>query len=280
MSLGQFGGVTAGRENLGQLHDKNVTQFKGQCPLPAAENLRKDACTAVGAYGEVSMAFEGYSSEIQGFFAELGDNNNKQWFEANRDRYEALVMAPSVQLVAALAEPLSKLNPALNAEPKVNKSIRRIYRDTRFSKDKTPYQTRLHMIFWHGSHPNRSPGLHIVLSDEGFGWGAGHWGFEPEQLDAYREGIKADEGKAVAKAVNAATKDGLVLDAPALARVPNGFDKDARWSGWARYKGLVVKSETEAYPPEMFSADGVDYVVELAKRVQPLNRFLVEKVFA
>lgn len=225
------------------------------------------------------MAFEGYSREIQSYFAELGDNNTKEWFEANRDRYESLVMAPSVQFVAALAEPLSRLSPALAAEPKVNKSIRRMFRDTRFSKDKTPYHTHLHLIFWHGSHPNRSPGLHFILSEEGFGWGAGHWGFEAEQLDAYRRGIKADKGKTVARAVDATTKGGLELDPPALARVPNGFDKDERWSGWARYKGLVVKSETGPYPDELFSAEGVEYAAELAKRVAPLNKFLVEKVF-
>lgn len=233
-----------------------------------------------GAFGEDVVVFEGYSPEVQTFFKELHCNNNKEWFEANRDRYDALVVAPSIQLVAALAEPLSKLNPALEAEPKVNKSLRRIFRDTRFSKDKTPYHTRMHMIFWHGSHPNRSPGLHVVLSDEGFGYGAGHWGFEAPQLDAYRRSIAADKGRAVDAAVEKTAQNGLQLDPPALARVPNGFDKDERWSSWARYKGLVVKSGTAPYPLELFGPEGIDYVVELAKQVEPLNKFLVEEVFA
>jgi uncharacterized protein (TIGR02453 family) len=226
------------------------------------------------------MGFQGYSRDLRSYFVELGDNNNKAWFDENRGRFDSLIMEPTVQLVAGLAEPLSQLNPALRAEPKVNKSIRRIYRDTRFSKDKTPYHTHLHLVFWAGGHPNKSPGLHVILGANGFVYGAGHWGFAPEQLDAYRADILDDEGKGVAAAVDAACAKGLELDPPALARVPNGFDKDHRWAGWARYKGLVVKSPTVEMPAPLFGAEGVDFVAELAREVAPLNRYIMEHVYS
>lgn len=226
------------------------------------------------------MSFNGYPKGIQGFLQELKANNNKEWFTANRARFDELVIEPSIELISALSERLSKLDPMLIGEPKVNKSIRRIFRDTRFSKDKTPYHTRLHMVFWSGAHPNRSPGVHIVLADDHFGYGAGHWGFEADQLENFRSDIMKNAGKSVAKATAAATKAGLVLDDPALKQVPKGFDRDQNWSQWARYKGLVVKSGNLEYPEELFDARAVKYITGLCEEVAPLNKYLVENIFA
>lgn len=225
------------------------------------------------------MSFNGYSKDIQTFFQELKAHNNKEWFTKNRSRFDDLVMEPSIQLVAALAEPLSDMNPALKAEPKVNGSIRRVFRDTRFAKDKTPYHTHLHLIFWAGDHPNRSPGVHIVLADDHFGYGAGHWGFEGEQLERFRADVTADKGKGVQRVIDAVSGHGAVLDDPALKQVPKGFDRDEDWSQWARYKGLVVKSGDQPYPQELFGAGAVDYVAGICKAMQPLNRYLSDKVF-
>lgn len=112
------------------------------------------------------MSFHGYSRDAVTLLRDLKANNTKAWFEANRPRFDELVMAPSVDLVGALAEPLSRLSPPLKAAPKNDGSIRRIFRDTRFSKDKTPYHRHLHLVFWTGDHPNRSPGVNIVLADD------------------------------------------------------------------------------------------------------------------
>lgn len=226
------------------------------------------------------MGFDGYPKGLQSFFKELKANNSKDWFDANRARFDDEVMGPSVALVSALSEPLAALKPSLSAVPKVNSSIRRIFRDTRFSKDKTPYHTHLHLIFWVGDHPNRSPGVHLVMADDHFGYGAGHWGFEADQLARYRENIAKDKGVGVARAVDAVTKTGVVLDDPALARIPAGFDRDARWAGWARYKGLVVKSGDLDYPKALFEPEGVDYVVDLCRAMAPLNSYLTEEVFS
>lgn len=74
-------------------------------------------------------------------------------------------------------------------------------------------------------------------------------------------------------------KAGLVLDAPALKRVPRGFDKDAKGADWLRHKGLVAKSESAPYPEALFGPEGVDFVVENCIAMAPLNRFLAERVF-
>ena len=86
------------------------------------------------------MSFNGFSPETLNFFAELTINNNKAWFEAHRSDFDNYVMAPSRDFVIALGDRLRELAPNVMADPRVNKSIFRIYRDTRFSK----YVTQLH----------------------------------------------------------------------------------------------------------------------------------------
>ena len=80
------------------------------------------------------MTFNGFASETLQFFTDLSANNNKPWFEAQRSDYENYVMEPARAIVIALGERLRDLAPKVMADPRVNKSIFRIYRDVRFSK--------------------------------------------------------------------------------------------------------------------------------------------------
>jgi len=225
------------------------------------------------------MSFAGFSEEVLNFLKDLKAHNDKAWFDANRQRFDELVIAPSLELVASLSGPLSRLTPALSAVPKVNGSIRRIHRDTRFSKDKTPYHTHVHLVFWAGDHPNRSPGVHVVLADDHFGFGAGHWAFDDTALQRYRAQVMSDGGTAVAAAIEAVRPLGVALDQPALARVPAGFDAEAPGADWLRHKGLVVKAGRRPYPPELFGPDAVDHIASLCAGLAPLNRYLVESVY-
>lgn len=226
------------------------------------------------------MAFNGYGKGVQQFFNELDANNEKTWFEANRARFDDEIIAPTINLINEIAGSLSVLNPALQAVPKVNKSIRRIFRDTRFSKDKTPYHTHLHLIFWTGDHPNRSPGVHIVLDKDHFGFGAGHWAFDPDQLARFRADVLDDGGHEVSGVIKACEKAGLQLDPPQLARIPNGIDKTLEGVEWTRHKGLVARTSLATYPKELFGPEGADYIVGLCKMMEPLNSYLMEQVFS
>lgn len=225
------------------------------------------------------MAFSGFSRDIQDYFRGLSENNTREWFEDNRARFNDLVMEPSKDFVAAINPHLAALSPALEAVPKLNGSVRRIFRDTRFSKDKTPYHTYLHLIFWAGDHPNRAPGVHIILGAEHFGYGAGHWGFEADQIKRYRADIVSDGAYKVQAAIDAVTKDGGTLNEPALARIPSGIDRDADWAHWARHKGLVVRSGDLPYPDELFSPDAVKYVTDICRQMSPLTHYLVNSVY-
>ena len=94
--------------------------------------------------------FSGFTPRTVEFFIELAENNNRAWFERHRNVFEAHVMSPARAFVTALGERLRAVLPGIIAVPKVNKSIFRIYRDTRFSSDPSPYKTNLGLYFWEG----------------------------------------------------------------------------------------------------------------------------------
>jgi uncharacterized protein (TIGR02453 family) len=95
------------------------------------------------------MAFEGFGKETFQFLAELGQNNERSWFEANRKRYEAYYLQPALAFIEELGPMLASALPGgLRFEPRVNGSLFRVNRDVRFSKDKRPYKDHIDMWFW------------------------------------------------------------------------------------------------------------------------------------
>ncbi|MXQ07156.1 TIGR02453 family protein [Alphaproteobacteria bacterium GH1-50] len=208
------------------------------------------------------------------FLADLDANNDKDWFEDNRDRYETAWRVPGLHLIEAVAEDMARLDPPLKAEARLNGSLRRINRDTRFSKDKTPYNARLHLVFWHGSHPNRAPGMHVVLSPEGVGYGAGQWAIEPPRLATLRDRIASDPSELLA-ALDAAGKVGCRMSAPDLARLPKGYDADGPAADLLRYKGFVARTHDAPAPASaIIGAGATDWVMEQTRALLPLIRWL------
>ena len=160
-----------------------------------------------------------FTKETFDFLADLEANNAKDWFEANRARYEAHWKEAALDFIADVSGDMAALEPVLRAEPKLNKSLRRINRDVRFSKDKSPYNARLHLVFWVGDHPNRSPGLHVVLQPGGIGYGAGQFGIEPAALKALRARIVGPDGNDLIAALAAAEEVNCRMGAPGSGAV-------------------------------------------------------------
>ena len=94
--------------------------------------------------------FAGFPKGLPRFFAQLEKNNNRDWFESHREDYEELYVEPAKAFVSAIAPGLWNISSAVRAEPRINGSIMRINRDTRFSKDKKPYKNGLHFLFREG----------------------------------------------------------------------------------------------------------------------------------
>ena len=134
--------------------------------------------------------FGGFPEGTAKFLRELWKNNEKAWFVAHRDDYQAFYVEPALAFVAAIGPRLQKISPSVNFEPKINGSLFRINRDVRFSKDKRPYKDHIDLWFWHGDKRGwASPGFFFRMSSDRLILGAGMHRFEKPQLDAFRSAV-------------------------------------------------------------------------------------------
>jgi len=137
------------------------------------------------------VEFSGFSKKTLPFLESIRQNNNKTWFEAHKDEYEKLILNPSRAFVEEMGEHLQALEPTINAVPKINKSLYRIYRDTRrMGANKEPIKSRIGIIFWQGSGKRmQSSSFYLHFSPDELFVAAGVRWFEKPMLDAYREYI-------------------------------------------------------------------------------------------
>jgi uncharacterized protein (TIGR02453 family) len=225
-----------------------------------------------------TMTFTGFPSEGLGLLAGLAENNTREYFDAHRDVYESALLAPAKAFVVALGDQLrARVSLGLRAEPRINGSILRINRDTRFTTDKRPYKEHLDLWFWEGEGPSREhPGFFIRLRPETVMLGAGLHRLDGRALAAYRGAVAAgDTGRALEEALAAATamRGVTVGPPPALRRVPRGFDADHARAELLRHDGLYVAGEWKL-PRSVSSAGFVGWAAERLERLAPVERWL------
>lgn len=172
--------------------------------------------------------FRGFPKDAVQFLAELALDNEREWFEENKARYEASVRAPALSLVRALAPKLKKITEHFVAsDKKVGGSLMRIHRDVRFRKDKTPYKTNVGIHLRHAVGKDvHAPGFYVHLEPGSAFVGAGLWHPEPAALAAIRRRIvedphgwtKATQGKAFTAVFERA--------GTSLKRPPRGVDPE------------------------------------------------------
>jgi uncharacterized protein (TIGR02453 family) len=191
------------------------------------------------------MAFDGFAPGALRFLRELAEHNDREWFRAHRAEYETLLLEPARDFVEAMAPELQKLRDDLHADPRVNGSIFRINRDTRFSPDKRPYKTHLDLWFWQGEGPSRlRPGFGVRLTADRLGLGVGKHHFEPDLLARYREAVvDPGRGGALEGALRRAEAAGYELGGPRYKRVPAGYDPANPRADLLRYDGLFAGIE-------------------------------------
>jgi len=124
--------------------------------------------------------------ELFRFLKDLKGHNDREWFQANKARYETEARNPVLQLIGGFEGPLAAISRHFNADPRpMGGSLFRIYRDTRFSKDKTPYKTHLGVNFRHraeGAGGVHGPGFYLHLEPGECFAGGGLWHPDPEAL--------------------------------------------------------------------------------------------------
>lgn len=231
---------------------------------------------------EVKMAptdgFIGFSEKTVKFFRDLATHNNREWFSAQRGNYEEHVLLPARAFVTAMGERLHRLTPGITADPRPDGSLFRIYRDTRFSPDKSPYKTHLGIFFWEGKKPRMEcSGYYFHLEPPRLMLGGGLYMFSRPLLERFRlAALDPEYGDELAKAVKKITmRPGFSLDGKHYKRLPPGTDPAHPNAGLLLHNGLYAGWETEV-PKEFYSAALIDYCLDKFRPLQPLHRWLTD----
>lgn len=228
------------------------------------------------------VRFEGFPKGTLAFLKGLQKNNTKEWFDAHRKDYEEQVDGPSKAFVVAMGERLAEIAPKIQAVPKVNGSLFRINRDTRFSADKSPYKTSIGVFFWEGSRPKMEcPGFYLHLEPRAMMLGAGIYMFTKDALEVYRKAVVDPKlGPALRKAVDAVGPEtvgqagcGMPLDR--YKKVPKGYDPAHPNADLLLLKGLHAGCE-EPVPAALHTAELVDYALDRWRRLAPIHKWLVK----
>lgn len=188
------------------------------------------------------MEFKGFSKKTIPFLKAIRKNNNKEWFEAHKSEYEQYILNPSRAFVVEMGEHLQALEPTINAQPKINKSLFRIYRDTRrMGSDKTPIKSRIGIIFWQGRAKRlQSSSFYLHFSPDELFVAVGVRWFEKPLLDAYREYIQDDFKRVeLDRLLSSLESKGYETLPKGYKRYPRGFTADMPSVEMSLFKGVA-----------------------------------------
>jgi len=225
-------------------------------------------------------SFSGFPKKGLQFLEDLRNNNNREWFKARKQDYEKYILVPAKAFVVSLGELLKTLSNDLEYDTRTSGqgSIMRIYRDIRFSKDKTPYNTRLRIRFWEGSKKkSENPGFFFGMdANEAHLYGGLHM-FPKPVLASYRDAVIDDR---LGKELDAALKSlksagGYELGGEQYKRVPRGYDSSHKRAAWLKYKGLHILSP-KIESNVLTKPKLVDICFDHCKAMFPLHEWLVK----
>ena len=224
--------------------------------------------------------FKGYSEEGLSFLSTLAKNNNRDWFIERKEIFQKEVQIPTQDFVFVLGQRLHSISPRLAYDTRLDGrgSIMRIYRDVRFSKDKSPYKTYVGITFWEGQSKKESiSGFFIRIEPSGVEVYAGKHMFEKQRLQAFRRAVLDDElGSELEKIIDSINGlEGYEIGGIHYKRVPQGYDKEHERSDLLRHNGLWARA------PRIGSeilerSEFVDICYEHCAQMAPVHRWLVK----
>lgn len=220
---------------------------------------------------DIYPPFEGFSQNGITFLKKLKKNNNREWFGKHKSEFEDHVKLPMQSFIQAMKQPMTALAPEIQVDPK--KSLFRIYRDIRFSKNKSPYKTHVAAVFHLRGHWEQSAGYYIHIEPGEVFLGGGIYMPDGNQLKNIRRAI-AEQSQEFLSIVEHKTfkKRFGELKGEKLQRCPLGYSPDHPMVEWLKFKqffGYVTWDEKECYTPKL-----VNKVIDAYKDLLPLLRFL------
>ncbi|HEV2519983.1 MAG TPA: TIGR02453 family protein [Thermoplasmata archaeon] len=219
-----------------------------------------------------------FDPDLLKFLAELKSHNDRAWFERNRARYERVYRDGFANFITEFSPRLERISPYLVADPRPSGgSVMRIYRDTRFSKDKSPYRTFTVVHFGHrDAKEGMGPGLFLYVSPEEISAGGGMWHSETPIANRIRTAIAKDAagwGRATGAPQFRKTFE---MTGDALKRPPPGFPKDHPMIAELMRKDFVAS--TDVRPSEFTSPSFPQTFEGIGRRLAPMMRFLCDAV--
>jgi uncharacterized protein (TIGR02453 family) len=215
-----------------------------------------------------------FDADLFRFLTELRTHNNREWFQENKERYETRVRNPLLQFIADLGPGIRKINSHIVSDPSpTGGSMMRIYRDIRFSKDKSPYKTAVAAHFWHDKgKAGATPAYYLRLEPDGSLIGAGIWRPEPGALRKIRDAI-VSESKLWKRATSAGQLGShCKMAGKSLQRVPRGYDPDHPLAEDLKRKDFTVGLRLA--DKEVLRRDFLNHTLVTFRKMAPFVEFL------
>jgi len=224
------------------------------------------------------MEFKGFGEGALDFLSAIRKNNNKEWFAAHKNEYEKLILEPSRLFVVEMGEHLQALEPTIHAIPKINKSLYRIYRDTRrMGANKEPIKSRIGVIFWQGRTKRmQSSSFYMHFSPDELYVATGVRWFEKPMLDAFREYILNEQRRVeLDEILSSIRAKGYTHLEKGYKRYPRGFNAQMPSADLALYKGMATYKILD--PKLIYDGEKlVDTLYKIYEDMLPLQQYMYE----
>lgn len=226
------------------------------------------------------MTMKDFPKKTVAYLRKLTKNNNRQWFEANRELYTSHFLEPCIQFVLEMGDRLQDIDPDIVAIPKVDKSIFRLHRDVRFSKDKTPYKTNAGLYFWNGKMRKMdASGFYVHIEPNYWGVGLGIYMFPPQLLKKYRDVVSnSASAKELHQIVRSLEKKGYTIGGKKYKKTPKGYNPNTLYPGYLLYEGIYAWYESDDFK-KIDGGKAVNFIFKIFKDMLPLHKWLVKNLF-
>lgn len=211
-----------------------------------------------------------------GFLAAVKENNDREWFQQHRETYEQ-AWQNMKDFTQAVITGLAETDRYISEDIPVSKCLFRIYRDTRFSKDKTPYKTWLGAGISTAGRKLNGPEYYLHIQPGNSFVAGGYWRPEKDHLAAIRQEIDYNGAELSAILEEAAFKKNCQLDMQdKLKRPPAGYDEDNPYIEWIKLKSFTAFESFK--DTELSSAGGLEKVLQAFRRMYRFKLFLHQAV--
>ena len=215
--------------------------------------------------------FTGFTAETIQFFLDLKFNNNTSFFHAQHDKYIEFVQKPFYDLIDGLSEEMRRIDSRMEVRP--YKCLSHIHRDTRFTRDKSPYRDHLWFLFRREAEPReKALFYYFEMGPDRLGWGIGFWGENREALDMFRNRIRSNPDEILRTIQRLKLREnGLILNGTVHKRmiIPDNIPEPLR--RWYSSKEIYIEKEHPEYKM-IFSDKIMKEVLKDYQALSPLYR--------